>query len=648
MKRMYYHEVLVGSLSFHGQSALTYRSSMVLTPGQVVQVQLKQTKVLGIVTGRANRPNFPIKPIQTVYSLPPLPPETLKLLDWIRTYYPAPLGAIVQQFLPKSLLETPSIISSVITPVRSKSIKLPKLTDEQKNIITMIDKPGTFLIHGETGSGKTRVYLELAREAVAQGKSVIVLTPEISLITQLQEFFTEHLTTPAVIMHSQLTPAERRQNWLSIIQARNPQIIIGARSALMTPVANLGLVVVDEAHDNAYKQEQAPHYQAQRLAGQLAHFHNAKLVMGSATPSISEYYLATAKHIPVLRMQALARGHNNHELTTSIVDLKDRTQFNRSPYLSDKLIKAIDDSLRRREQSLLFLNRRGTARVVVCHQCGWQALCPNCDVPLTYHGDLHVIRCHICGHQQSAPSYCLVCASPDILFKSVGTKAIVDELERLLPQARIKRFDADNTKPERFNQQYQSVKAGDVDVLVGTQTLTKGLDLPRLSVVGVVVADTGLYLPDYTANERTYQILYQVLGRIGRGHRGGQAIIQSYEPHNPTITAAVERNWPSFYTRELQERQRYLFPPFCFLLKLSCRRTGPARAQAAATKLAKKLQNEHLPLQIVGPTPAFHEKLGHSFTWQLVIKAKQRSALLKVIASLPSGWSYDIDPVDLL
>lgn len=645
---MNYYEVLVGSQAFHGREALTYSAAARLAVGGVVKVPLRQRAALGIVSREVQKPGFTVKPLQASFSLPALPKESLQLLAWLAGYYPAPLGAVVQQFLPKSLSE--KLISNLPTSSGKKPrpTTLLPLTIEQKKVLAQINHSGSWLLHGETGSGKTRVYLELAQATLAAGRSAVILTPEISLTSQLVSFFKQYLDAKVVVLHSQLTDAERRRNWLEILNTVEPLVIIGARSALFAPLKNIGLIALDEVHETAYKQEQAPHYQTQRVASKLAQLHQAMLVMGSATPGVNDYYIAEAKHIPILRMTQLANQSDKTKPLVKIIDLKDRSQFSRTAHLSNQLLDAINQALKRGEQSLLFLNRRGTARVVVCQHCGWQALCPTCDLPLTYHGDTHRLRCHVCGHHEAAPSNCPVCQSADILFKSIGTKAIVEEVQQVFPEARIQRFDTDNTKAEHLNQHYEAVKAGDVDILVGTQTLAKGLDLPRLSVIGVIVADTGLYLPDYTANERTYQLLYQVLGRVSRGHVAGYAVIQTYEPANPLLAAAVARDWLGFYRRELEERQRFLFPPFCFLLKLTCRRARTANAQAAAEKFATELRQQQLKIQVVGPSPAFHEKLGGQFQWQLVIKAKQRAELLKVIELLPSGWSYDIDPIDLL
>jgi primosomal protein N' (replication factor Y) len=308
----------------------------------------------------------------------------------------------------------------------------------------------------------------------------------------------------------------------------------------------------------------------------------------------------------------------------------------------------MNESLAKKEQVLLFLNRRGTARSIICQNCGWQALCPNCDITLVYHGDSHTFRCHSCSFKIASISSCPLCNDTNIVFKSIGTKAIVSEVERLLPKAKVQRFDNDNLKTDRFEQQYKKVFRGDVDILVGTQTLAKGLDLPKLAVVGVIVADTSLYTPDYTSQERLYQLINQVIGRIGRGYRQGQAIIQTYSPANPVLQAAINKQWDSFYATELEERRHFMFPPYCYLLKLSIKRSHQQNAQTSAENLAVLLKEKNLKIQVNGPAPAFHEKIAKLYEWQLIIKAKQRGELIKVINLLPNGWTYDIDPINLL
>jgi len=331
-----------------------------------------------------------------------------------------------------------------------------------------------------------------------------------------------------------------------------------------------------------------------------------------------------------------------------VIDAKDRQNYAKNSYFSDQMLTAIQQSLDNSEQSLVFLNRRGTARVVLCQSCGWQALCPNCDLPLTYHGDSHTLRCHTCGFKQQPPVSCPECSSPDIIYKSFGTKSVEAQLRKLFPHARIKRFDTDNSKQDRFYQRYQEVIEGKVDILVGTQLLVKGLDLPKLSTVGVVAAESSLYFPDYTADEQTYQLLTQVIGRVARGHRAGTIVVQSYDPDGLSLQSAVNKDWETFFESQLAERKQYLFPPFCFLLKLTCSRKSQTSAIQAANKLVELIQNLPVRVQIIGPSPRFIEKANGKYHWQLTIKAKDRGQLLEVIHNLPANWHYDIDPSNLL
>lgn len=638
-------------MQYHGNEALTYSFDKQMPVGSVVRVPLQKMTALGVVVESVARPPFKTKPILEAFLLPPLPAALPAMITWLRDYYPAPLGQTTLQILPGQLTEKTIAESAGITtalPVHDAA--LPALTDEQAAAVGAICQPDTYILHGDTGTGKTRVYVELAKKTVSDGKSVIVLTPEISLTSQLAQNFHHVFGERVVVVHSGLTPKERQATWLRILKSTEPLIVLGPRSALFAPVRSVGLIIVDESHEPAYKQEQAPHYQAVRVASQLAHLHKATLILGSATPSITDYYIAEQKHKSILRMTTPARSTGTSKVTTELIDLKDRDKFTRSQYLSDTLISSIKESLSRGEQSLLYLNRRGTARVILCHNCGWQAVCPHCDLPLTYHHDLHNLQCHTCGYHESVRTSCPECGNTEIIFKVVGTKAIEEEAQRLFPEARIMRFDTDNKKAERFEQHYESVRKGAVDILVGTQLLAKGLDLPKLTTLGVVIADTSLTFPDYSSEERTYQLLNQVIGRVGRGHSEQERIIvQSYDPKRPIITAALASDWDTFYKTELTERQLFTFPPFCYALKLACRRASSAAAEKASEQFLYSIKKLHLPLLIDGPTPSFHAKVSGKYEWQLVVKSKRREALLEVIRALPkSGWSYDIDPINLL
>ncbi len=646
---MYYYEVFVSSPRYHGSGPLTYSCDEALSIGQVVSVPLQRQVVLGVVANKVPTPQFKTKPVVKQVTSTPIPTEQLALLKWLLDYYPAPLGQTLPLFLPTSLKQASR--NAAKTPLAStQPKKLPKLTAEQTAAVNQIETGNsrTYLLHGDTGSGKTRVYLELAKKQIANNKSVLMLTPEIGLTPQLIERAAELFSGQIVVLHSHLTPAERRDSWLRILDSREPLIIIGPRSALFSPLKNIGLLVLDEAHDQAYKQEQAPHYSTSRVAGKLAEIYNAKLILGSATPLVSDYFAFEQKRLPIIRMTSSAVQSNNAATDVVTIDMSLRDGFARSSWLSDELLSRIETALANKEQSLLFLNRRGTARLVTCQLCGWQALCPRCDLPLTYHGDTHRMQCHTCGYQDKAPYSCPACKSTDITFKSIGTKSLVTELERLFPKARVQRFDGDSKRSERLEEHYKALHAGDVDIVVGTQLLTKGLDLPKLALVGIVVADTSMYFPDYTAEERTYQMLTQVIGRVNRGHRHGAVVIQTYHPSSPIIMAAAAQDYQTFYEQQIAERKLFNFPPFTFVLKIRCERATKASAQKAIEQIKDQLESKNYRLTIANPSPAFVEKVNNRYRWQLIVRSSQRSELLKAIKDLPANCTFDLDPTDLL
>ncbi len=339
---------------------------------------------------------------------------------------------------------------------------------------------------------------------------------------------------------------------------------------------------------------------------------------------------------------------NKYGSRVEIISLRDRTKFSKSNWISSDMLEAIRLNFAKNQQSLVFLNRRGSARLVLCQSCGWHAACPRCDISLTYHGDQHHVRCHTCGYKATAPSSCPVCSSADLSFKSIGTKALVADLERQFPKAKIQRFDSDNAKSERLEAQFETVKSGTADIIVGTQLLAKGLDLPKLGLVGIINADTGLYFPDFTAEERTFQLISQVTGRANRGHRDTKVIVQTYDPDNQTLTQALNKDYEGFYEQQLAQRKAFGFPPFRYLLKLKVERSSPQSAEKAADNLSNELRQLGLKLEVSAPAPAFTEKIQNRYRWQVIVKAVDRKLLLEIIQQLPSGVGYDIDPTNLL
>lgn len=634
---------------------LTYSFDSKLKPGSIVLAPFGKTEVLGFIHKIVGKPEFATKAITRVIEDVMLPPELLELFRWLLSYYPSGSGSIAQLLLPSSLITKKSATLSktantTVSKVANGPKLMPPLRKSQIEAIEFIAKNSQkhFLVHGETGSGKTRLYVERAKTYLEKGLSALILTPEIGLTPQLQKDFENNFGDQVVIMHSELTAAKRRAYWLKIARSDKPLVVIGPRSALFSPLKQIGLVVVDEFHEPAYKQEQMPRYQAVRVAAYLAKLHGSEVIYGSATPPITEYYLAEKTGTPIISM-GLEKPENSVNVVNNVIDMADKANFSRHPQLSDSLLKEVSKALTRKEQVMVYLNRRGTARLVICRACGWQATCPKCDIPMTYHGDKHRLVCHTCGFKKEAPMTCPVCSSTELAYRSIGTKALVDALTKFFPHARIMRFDTDLAVTERMDKHFADIQSGKVDILVGTQMIGKGLDLPHLSLVCIVAADTSLYLPDFTASERSYQLLHQVIGRVGRGHRDGKVIIQTYVPDNPVLKAATAKDWLSFYRSELEERRKFLFPPFCYILKITTSRKTSQSAERALNELVAELKTHKLKLRLSDPAPSFYGFTHGFYHWQLIIKATNRVELTRALEALPKGnWTYDLDPSNLL
>lgn len=643
---MTYVDVLPASSSYKSTVALTYSSDVSLQPGQIVLVPLRSGTCPALVVKSVSRPSFKVKPIIRTLDLPQVPLRLIELIKWVCDYYVCGIGDATK------LLLSPNNIAKIKgepDKVQTKStIKLPPLTAEQTKVIASVKEPGTYLLHGETGSGKSRVYLELIKSTIAKNQSAIVLTPEIGLTPQLINYFVKTLNCEVLSLHSGLKPLERRTIWQKILTSDRPKVIVGPRSALFSPIKNLGLIVIDECHDSSYKQNDKPHFSTTTVAAKLSQLANCPLILGSATPSLTDYYFAVAKNRPILRMTKLAVGDQKKSIETKIVDLRDKGQFSKSKILSNELIESIESTLTNKEQALLFLNRRGSARLTTCDNCGWIATCPKCQLPLTYHADKHQMLCHNCGFRQSPPTTCPNCKSHDIKFKSIGSKAVETEVGKLFPKACIKRFDADNPKAERLDQLYEQLHSGKIDIIIGTQIVAKGLDLPKLSLIGVIVADTSLFVPDFSSEERTYQLVHQVIGRIGRGHTSGKAIIQTYNPSNATIKYATSNNYQDFYKTELNNRQKFGYPPAKYLAKITLKRSSSKSSENAAAKLKSELENSNQNIQIEGPTASFHELHSGQYHWQLTLKSTSRADLARIVKNLKSNVDFELDPVTLL
>lgn len=643
-----YYEVSPLLHGGHGEFSFTYSTKVAVAAGSFVTVPFGRRSSLGIVMKKVTKPNFTTKPFTEIHdNLPVLQQHTLDMAVWLAGYYVASALAVWQTMLPAGL--TKKVRAS--KPPKANTIKAPtskhELTSEQASALSKLRSQanGGFLLQGITGSGKTRVYIERVSDMLANGKSSIVLVPEIALTPQLVSQFEQAFGSVVISQHSRLTPAQRRNIWLRVAHSTEPVILIGPRSTLFLPLPELGLVIIDEEHDGSYKQASAPRYHTITAAGKLTHLAGAQLLLGSATPSLQEVFLAEAGRLTKLSMTH--RASKQPLPTTSIIDLRDKSLLKRSKFISEPLLQALDQTLQAGRQSLLFINRRGSASSQICGDCGEVRSCPTCHIPLTFHADSVQLICHYCNHVEKPLAVCTQCGSSNMLFLGGGTKRIEAEVRKLLPGARIARLDKDSGTLEHIEDVYKGLSDGSIDILIGTQMITKGLDIGGLDVVGVISADTALHFPDYSAAERTFQILSQVIGRAGRRDMPSQAFIQTYTPEHPAIVAAAEHAFDRFSAAELAERQALAYPPYVYLLKLHCSLATSAHAQRKANEAIDLIKNQP-GIQVLGPAPAFAERLHGKFHWQIIIKSKDRSKLVHIAKILPAGWTIDLDPINLL
>ncbi len=603
-----YVEVILGKGVGKGASVLTYFSSLPLTPGSIVEVPLMRTKAPGVVIKEVTQPDFKCREVSRVLYSKPLPLHLVKTAEWISQYYSAPLSGVMQMILPNGILKKRRAEHKVGTTGRTPVHTDIPLNPAQKKALEGLQKApqGTKLLLGVTGSGKTNIYLTEAHGALQEQKSVVLLVPEIALTGQLVKVFQETFESGVVLIHSRQTEAERHRIFDFLLLSDTPKIVIGPRSALFAPLSDLGLIIIDEEHESTYYQENTPKYSAIRAASFIAGVLKIPCILGSATPTVEDFYLARERGQLVTLSEKAKKTAIKPEVT--VVDLKKRDNFSKNRYFCNALLTSISANLKNGRQTLIFHNRRGSAPLTICENCGYELLCPNCFLPLTLHVDTYEMQCHTCGYKCKVPSACPSCGGANLIHKGFGTKLLENELKRLFPEARVKRFDADNKKGETLDALYPSVRDGEVDILVGTQVLAKGLDLPLLSTVGVVQADAGLNLPDYSAEEKVFQLITQVMGRVGRGHLDkAEVFIQTYQPENPVLSFATNEDYPGFFEYLLEKRKKSGFPPFLFVAKVAV----TAKTEATALKKVREAYRQltkNPNLSVSPPCPAFHER----------------------------------------
>lgn len=512
--------------------------------------------------------------------------------------------------------------------------KKHELTKQQKYCVETIysdikkEKCDKFLIHGVTGSGKTEVYLQLIEKIIASGKEAIVLVPEISLTPQTVERFVGRFGDNVAVLHSKLSNGERFDEWRRIKEGK-VKIAVGARSAVFAPFNNLGIIIIDEEHENSYKSSMNPKYDAIKIAEKRCEIERASLVLGTATPSIETYYRAKSSEIKLLTLDE--RINNKNLPMMSIIDMREELDKGNKSILSIELYKAIEENLKNKKQTILFLNRRGYSTFVSCRKCGYVVKCDNCDVSMTYHFNENKLKCHYCGMSLKPPEVCPKCGSKYIKYFGIGTEKIEETIKNYFPQARVARMDLDTTSKKNGHIKILNrMKKGEIDILIGTQMITKGLDFPLVTLVGIIAADTSLNLPDFRSAERTFQLLTQVGGRAGRGDFEGKVIIQTYNPSHFSIQMAKNYEYNTFYETEIMMRKEFNYPPFIDILNIVIYGVEEERVISSAKKVYKDIlsqlekESRHdLVENIFGPNPAPLEKLKNNYRWQILFKCNK-------------------------
>ena len=515
-------------------------------------------------------------------------------------------------------------------PLANKKIektKKLKLTEEQQNAYNKVALDITtnsyeqFLLYGVTGSGKTEVYLQLIGKALEQNKTAIVLVPEISLTPQMIDRFISRFNKDEIaVLHSKLSIGERYDEWNKIKEGK-AKIIIGARSAIFAPTENIGIIIIDEEHDSSYKSEAIPKYDAKEIAKKIAKENNCPLVLGSATPDLVTYYKARQGKINLLELTK--RANNSKLPEVEIVDLKMELANGNRSMLSAKLHDKIEQNLKEKRQTILFLNRRGFSTFIMCRECGYTVKCKNCNISMTYHKTENKLKCHYCGYEENVVTICPECHSDKIRYFGTGTQKLEQEINKIFPEASTIRMDIDTvTKKNSHEEILNKFKDENIDILIGTQMVVKGHHFPNVTLVGVIAADSSLNIDDYRANERTFQILTQVAGRAGREQLDGNVVIQTYNPDNFSIICAQKQDYEMFYNTEIALREQLKYPPFCDIILIGFNSLSEKEIIDASTKIYNYLKTNlnGQEFNVLKPMPSPIDKIQNRYRWRIIIK----------------------------
>ncbi|MEW4102455.1 primosomal protein N' [Bacillus altitudinis] len=509
------------------------------------------------------------------------------------------------------------------------------------------DKHETFLLHGVTGSGKTEIYLQTIDHVLQKGKEAIVLVPEISLTPQMVQRFKERFGSNVAVLHSGLSTGEKYDEWRKI-HRKEVKLVVGARSAVFAPFENLGMIIIDEEHESSYKQEEMPRYHAKDVAIERAGRHQCPVVLGSATPSLESY--ARAKK-GVYTLLTLKRRVNQQQLPhVSLIDMREELRNGNRSMFSEELMLRLKEVLERKEQAVLFLNKRGYSSFVMCRDCGYVEQCPHCEISLTYHRFQKRLKCHYCGHEAPVPPECPECHSEHIRYFGTGTQRVEEELTKVLPEARVIRMDVDTTSRKGAHEKLlTSFGHKEADILLGTQMIAKGLDFPDVTLVGVLSADTSLHIPDFRSSEKTFQLLTQVSGRAGRHEKAGSVIIQSYTPSHYSIELTKQHDYEAFYEQEMLHRRHQSYPPFYFLAMVTVSHEEVTKAAHVTDKIVQFLKMNCAPnTRILGPAASPIAKIKDRYRYQCVIKYKRENELASLLRKIQDHYQKEMEQKQLM
>lgn len=526
---------------------------------------------------------------------------------------------------------------------KSNENKKLKLTEEQELAIEKVEnsieekKFKEFLLYGVTGSGKTEVYMQLIEKVIKNGKSAILLVPEISLTPQMLDRFIGRFGKDKIaVLHSKLSIGERHDEWIRIKEEKS-KIVIGARSAIFAPVKNLGIIIIDEEHDSSYKSESSPRYNAKEIAEKICKENNIPLILGSATPDINTFYRTNLENIDdrkITLLKLTKRANNSSLPKVKIVDLKKELAIGNKTMFSTLLHKLIEENLKNKHQTILFLNRRVYSTFIMCRECGYTMKCPNCNISLTYHSFQNKLKCHYCGHEENPVNICPNCGSTKIRYFGTGTQKIEEEVKKEFPEASIIRMDVDTVSKKNSHEEIlNKFKKENIDILIGTQMVVKGHHFPNVTLVGVIEADSSLNIDDFRANERTFQILTQVAGRAGREQLPGKVVVQTYNPNSFAIELSKGQNYDLFYKTEIELRKQLNYPPFCDIIVVGFSGRDNNEISKLSTYVYKLLKTnlENYNIKVFMPMPAPIDRIKNRYRWRIVAKGKVTSEVNIVI-----------------